>query len=86
MYWFLEKERNGGEEGEGRKEERERERERETPICSSTRVRIHWFSPVCALTWDQTHNLGKSGQCSNPLSSPARAQIFFLLNKCSREA
>ena len=50
--------RGGGRRKEGRK--RERERERETPICSSTYVRIHWFSPVCALTRDQTHNLGIS--------------------------
>ena len=32
---------------------RRRERERETSLCCSTYLHIHWFVPLCALTWDQ---------------------------------
>ena len=53
------------------------ERERERLICCSTSLCIHRLLSVCALTGDQTHNLGVSGWCSNPLSYPAR-----VCNKC----
>ena len=58
--------------------ERERKEERETSICCSIYLRIHWLILVCALTRDQTHNLGVSGWCSNQLSYLARANWHFL--------
>ena len=39
---------------------------------------IHWLVLVCALTGDQTHNLGISGRYSNQLSYPARATWPYL--------
>ena len=44
--------------------EREEGRERETLVCCSPYLCIHWLIFVCALTGDQTHNLGTSGQRS----------------------
>ena len=52
--------------------------EKETSICQSTYLRIHWLILVCALTRDQTCNLGVSGQHSNQLSYQARARRDFL--------
>ena len=46
--------------------EKEEGRERETLICCSTYLCIHWLLLVCALTGDQTCNLGISGGCCNP--------------------
>ena len=40
---------------------RERGKEKETLICFSTYLCIHWLILVCALTGDQTHNLGILG-------------------------
>ena len=47
-----------------REKERERERERRL-ICCSTYLCIHWLIFICALTGDQTHNLGVLRQSSN---------------------
>ena len=52
--------------------EREREREREISICCSTYLCMHLLILTCALTRDQSHNLGVLGLCSNQLSYPAR--------------
>ena len=60
--------------------ERERERERERDkhqFWSSTYLCIHWWLLVCALTGDQTQNLGVLGQCSNQLSYQAMAQTIY---------
>ena len=65
---FLEREGSGGG-GEG-------EREREPWICCSTYLCIYWLLLVCALTGDQTSNLGISGQRSNQLSYPAKLLIL----------
>ena len=43
------------------RDEVEGEREREREICCSTYLCIHWLIPVCALTRDQTLNLGVLG-------------------------
>ena len=68
---------------EGKREEegggRERERERETLICCFTYLCFHWLFLVCALTEDQTHNLGVLGQRSNHPSYPATAPSGFLV-------
>ena len=53
IYWF--------------QREREREKERETSISCFTYLCIYWLIFVCALTRNKTHNLGVSGQCSNPV-------------------
>ena len=42
---------------------------------------VHWLILVCALTRDQTHNLGELGKCSNQLSYLARAKAALLLQK-----
>ena len=52
--------------------ESERERERETSIYCSAHLHIHWLILVCALSMDQTCDLGASGQHSNQLIQPAR--------------
>ena len=49
-------------------------------ICCSTYLRIRWLILACALTSDQTHNLGISGQYSNLLSYLARAIYVILTN------
>ena len=51
--------------------ERGKEREKERWICS-TYLCIHWSFFVCALTRNQTCNLGILGGCSNLLSNPTR--------------
>ena len=66
------REKEGGSGGEGER------RERETSICCSTYFRIHWLIFVCALTRDQTCNLGISRQCFNQLSYLARAYNLHL--------
>ena len=48
---------------------------RKTSICCPTYLCIHWLLLVCALTRDQTHNLGVLGQCSNQLSCLTRAKL-----------
>ena len=53
------------------------ERERETLICCYPYLCIHWLILVCALTRDQTCNLGILGQCSNQLSYLAGAISFW---------
>ena len=57
-------------------------REKRTLICCSTYLCIHWLIPICALTRDQTHNLGVLGQCSNQLSYLARAECIHVRVKC----
>ena len=57
--------------------ERDRQTDRQTSICCSTYLCLYWLILVCALTRDQTHNLGVSRQCSNQLSYPARAELFL---------
>ena len=48
--------RDRGREGEREREsEGEREREREKHQCERS---VDWLPPICALTMDQTHNLG----------------------------
>ena len=54
-------------------------RERESSMCCSTHLCIHWFLLVCALTGDQTHNLGILRGHSNQLSYPARATHQFFI-------
>ena len=60
----------------------------QTLICCSTYWCIHCSILACALTEDQTHNLGVSGCCSNQLSYAARAPTrcihFYLLGKKTR--
>ena len=56
---------------------REREREKESTIYRSTYSCIHWLILACALTRDQTCNLGVLGRCSNQLSYPARVELAF---------
>ena len=59
--------------------EGEREERRERNIdCCSTYGCSHWFILVCALTGDQTHNLGVLGWHSNQLSYLARAPGCWL--------
>ena len=70
IYWF---ERERG---------RQR-RERKTSICSIY-LCIHWLILVCALTRDQTCDLGVLGRCSNQLSYPARARNWVLWAFSSR--
>ena len=53
-----------------------RERKRETSICCSTYLCIHWLILTCALTGDQTHNLGVSG-CSNWATWPVCEDSFI---------
>ena len=60
MYGFLETERKG---------ERETERKKNTSICCSSYLFIHSLILVCALTEDQTHNLGVLEERSNQLSN-----------------
>ena len=57
--------------------------ERETSICCFTYLHIHWLLLVCALTGDQTCNLGVSRWRSNQLSYTARALIFNV-KSCGR--
>ena len=49
-------------------------------IRCSTYLCIHSLILVCALTGDQTHNLGALGWCSNQLSNPARIILTQFLN------
>ena len=49
-------------------------------IYCSTYLCIHWLILVCALTRDQTHNLGVSVQCYNQLSYSARTYTCLLLD------
>ena len=58
---------------------------RGTWICYSTYLCTHWLILICALTRDQTCNLGASGWCSNQLSYPARASWKTLENTLSVE-
>ena len=53
----------------------ERER-KETLICLF--VPLIYAFILCALTWDQTCNLGLLGRCSNQTSYQARAYTFLL--------
>ena len=53
IYFLLLLEREGGV-GRGEERERERERERETSVRERN---IHWLSPVCTRSGDQTCNL-----------------------------
>lgn len=54
------------------------ERERDLFVVLFTHSRLIL---VCALTRGLTQNLGGSGQCSDELSDPARAEIWiFILN------
>ena len=53
----------------------ERERERDKFVVLLIYLCIAWLLLVCALTRDQTDNLGVLGWCSNQLSYPARAGI-----------
>ena len=50
-------------------------------ICSSTYLYIHWLILICALTGDQTHNLGVLGQHSNQLNHPDRKNHVTILIK-----
>ena len=71
------------EKGKGREGEREKER---TLIYCSTYSCIHWLLLVCALTRDQTFNLGISEQCSNQLCYLASATVdIFILFLISEE-
>ena len=54
------------------------ERERVTSNLTSPYLCIHWLILVCALTGDQTHNLGILGQHSNQLSYPDKAKSFLI--------
>ena len=72
FFKFIDFREEGGSGGKGREE---RERKKKTSICCSTYLCICWLIPVCALTGDQSHNLGVSGQCTNQLSHPARAVL-----------
>ena len=63
----------------------ETDRQIDTPIYCSTYLCIHWLILVCALTRDQTHNLGVLGRCSNQLSHPVRASVT-LFEVCSAMA
>lgn len=58
--------------------ERDRQRQRDWLICCSTYLWIHWLILVCALTGDQTSNVGVSWQCSNQLSY--RSGLPFISN------
>ena len=58
----------GGGTNQGKGVGRERERDQ---FVVSLNLCIHQLILVCALTRDQTHNLGVSRQCSNQLSYPA---------------
>ena len=56
---------------------REAEREREiTFVVLLIYAFLHRLLLVCALTGDQTHNLGVLGQYSNQLNCPARASLL----------
>ena len=68
-YWFLRK--------RGRERERETEKERETSICCSTYLCIHLLIFVCALTRDQTHNLGVVEWLSDQLSYSTRVPSIY---------
>ena len=50
-------------------------------VCCSTYLCIHWLIFVCALTRDQTHNLGILRWGSNQLDYLARAEKFLMLIK-----
>ena len=54
-----------------------REGEGGIPLCRSIYLRIHWLILACALTGDQTCNLGVLGH-SNQLNYPARATLASL--------
>ena len=56
-------------------------REKGTLICCSTYLYIHWLILICALTGDQTHNLGVLGQHSNQLNHPDRKNHVTILIK-----
>ena len=72
IYWFLERK------GETERGREEREEESERNICCSTYLRIHWWTPVCALTGDQTRNHGTSGQrCDNWATPPEPGKSLF---------
>ena len=59
--------------------------ERETSISCSSHPCTHWlYSPVWALTWDQTCNSGALGQHSNQLSQLSGASSLLLNNFCFR--
>ena len=60
---------------------RKGERVIETNINLLFHLCIHWLLLVCALTGDQTHNLGILGQHSNHLSYPSRAEISHFLKR-----
>ena len=64
------------------REREEGEREKETSICCSSYFCIHWLILLCALTRDQTHNLGVLGRRSNQMSYPARAKGVIERNSC----
>ena len=56
--------------------ERKERRRRNTDLLS-TYLCTHWLILVCALTGDQNHNVGVSGQRSNPLCYPTRSRMQF---------
>ena len=55
--------------------------EREWLICCSTYLCICWLILACALTGDQTCNLGVLRWHSNKLGYPARAFIIILIQR-----
>ena len=55
-----------------------KEREKKRSSCCSIYLCTHWLLFICALTRDQTHNLGLSGQHSNQQSYPARVMYFHI--------
>ena len=55
-------------------------REIEILVCCSTYLCICWLILLCALTTDQTHNLGVLGECSRRLSYLARARPLPFLS------
>ena len=59
---------------------REREKEGKSSLCCSTYLCIHWLLLICALTRDQTHNLGLGGRCT----SPAVSNLFCTWNLFTR--
>ena len=64
--------------------ERRGETHTHTSICCSTYLCIYWLILVCALTRDQTHNLGISGQCSKTTELPGQGPSQSILNKAFR--
>ena len=46
-------------------------------MCCSTYLCIHWLILVCALTGDQTHNLGVLGTMLQPTELPRQGVIPF---------